>query len=547
MSLSPIISLPLAIAIVYLLSSLFHRRKSIKFLHGPPSSRWLLGHEYELAQHPHRAISWSRHYGSVFRTVGSCGQQVLMVSDEEALYHILNTGRYRYPKTQEEQKLIEQRCGRGLSWVQGELAMHQRHKKALSHVFSESQLENFLPMFQMYANKLALRWQEGVANSQAIDVSAWSSKVVLDILGESSFDFDFKSLDDKSSMLRNSLQKISADPSRPSKATIMVRGMKRILPRPMVRLFKNVYIPEEEVWSRVYEDTAKSTARDVLRNNGLTLGITSEKSLRDSQRQSYLKQTEGKKDMLNMLLRLKAAQNPNRELLVDDDEVLSQISTMLLAGYQATASTLTWILHELSRHPKDQQTLWTEIDAIRTKRGHATMFTLNDYESMPYLNACIKEALRLHPAADFITREADLDDVVPLAHPVASTSGEMLKKIPVMKGQRIQIAIGAYNRSPSIWGHDSDTWNPSRHMVESKECCSALGVFGNLMSFGSGVRACIGWRFAVIELQAILVCLLSQFDFQIPSEAKDASCNSSNAFENKVSSEKRLIVKRRVL
>ncbi|KAF5389665.1 hypothetical protein D9757_004096 [Collybiopsis confluens] len=557
------ILLSLASAIIYILISISHRRKSFKFLQGPPTSRWwLLGHEHELANHPERVIAWFRSYGSVFRTVGSCGQETLMVSDAEALYHILNTGGYRYPKTMEEQKLIEQRCGRGLSWVQGELAMHQRHKKALNLVFSESQLEHFLPMFQMHADKLALRWKEE-SDGHVIDIAAWSSKVVLDILGQASFNFQFGSLDAKPSRVGHFLQNISADSTHLSKTTVAVRGVQRIVPRSISRLLKTAYVPEEDVRGKLFEDATRATVGDFLRSNGLPLNMTCEKSLQESQRQNYLKEFDGEKDMLNVLLRLIATQTPKRELLIDDDEVLSQISTTLHAGYQFTASTLTWILYELCRTPHDQQRLRAEIDAIRMPKAG---LTLNDYEAMPYLNACIKEVLRLHPGVDFITREADLDDVIPLAHPILSTSGEIMKKIPVMKGQRVQIAIGAYNRSPEIWGDDSDVWNPSRHIGSAKENVTTLGVFGNLyvipcsrfipinvalchrMSFGSGVRACIGWRFAVIELQAIIVRLLSEFEFQLASGLypEEITC-TMNAMKNEDASKMQLIVKKRVL
>ncbi|KAK7439325.1 hypothetical protein VKT23_017549 [Stygiomarasmius scandens] len=44
---------------------------------------------------------------------------------------------------------------------------------------------------------------------------------------------------------------------------------------------------------------------------------------------------------------------------------------------------------------------------------------------------------------------------------------------------------------------------------------TTLGVYANLMSFSAGVRACIGWRFALLEMQAILAGLVSAFEFSI--------------------------------
>ncbi|KAJ3873412.1 cytochrome P450 [Lentinula edodes] len=517
---NPALLVPLS-AIAYLLLSLLRRRKSLRFIQGPPVSSWLLGHEYELANQAEVGdleFKWFRDYGTVFRSAGCCGEDILMVSDAEALHHILNTGGYRYPKTRDAVRFIKQISGRGLTWAQG--AVHQRHKKALSPAFSESQLRMLLPLFQMYSDKLALRWRERFADSQIIDISHWLPKVTLDVLGESSFDFQFGSLDDKSSDLRVALQTMFASSQRPSKFTLFLRAWKRALPDSVVEYFEGIYVTEEDIRFKAYVDAAKGAARELLEENSLNLVANGEKIAQENH--DYLKGAEGKKDMLNMLLRSKAAEDPKKRL--DDDEVLSQVSTMIFAGFEITACTLTWIIYELSRKIEDQQKLRAEIDAVWVKRGDNAVLTSNDYDTMPFLNACIKEGLRLHPGVQFTTREADLDDVVPLAQPVISTSGEVLKKIPVMKGQRVHIAIAAYNRSSSVWGPDADQWNPSRYLdpsSESKKQQSMIGVFGNVMSFGSGVRACIGWRFAVIEMQAILVCLLTQFEFELPPGGLD--------------------------
>ncbi|KAJ3769184.1 cytochrome P450 [Lentinula raphanica] len=516
-----ITSLLSLLAIAYLLASFLRRRlrlKSLKCVQGPPVSSWLLGHEYELANQAEVGdleFRWFSEYGTIFRSAGCCGEDILMVSDAEALYHILNTGGYRYPKTKDAVRFIRQISGRGLTWAQG--AVHQRHKKALSPAFSESQLRLLLPLFQMYSNKLALRWRERFADNQIIDVSHWLPKVTLDVLGESSFDFQFDSLDDKASDLRVALQTMFASSQRPSKFTALLRALKRALPDSIVEWFEGVYVTDEDIRFKNYVDTAKGAAKDLLDQTASNPSTSGQKN-----NSVYPNGMEGKKDMLSMLLRSKMAEDPKKRL--DDDEVLSQVSTMIFAGFEITACTLTWILYELSRNLEDQQRLRAEIDAIWAKTGEDAELTSNDYDSMPILNACIKEGLRLHPGVQFTTREADIDDVVPLAQPVLSTSGEVLNKIPVMKGQRIHIGIAAYNRSPSVWGPDADQWKPSRYLdspPDSKKQQVAIGVFGNVMSFGSGVRACIGWRFAVIEMQAILVCLLTHFEFQLPPGGLD--------------------------
>lgn len=45
-----------------------------------------------------------------------------------------------------------------------------------------------------------------------------------------------------------------------------------------------------------------------------------------------------------------------------------------------------------------------------------------------------------------------------------------------------------------------------------------FGVFGNLGGFGAGVHACIGWRFAVHEIQSFLIELMGNFQFDLPDD-----------------------------
>jgi len=65
-------------------------------------------------------------------------------------------------------------------------------------------------------------------------------------------------------------------------------------------------------------------------------------------------------------------------------------------------------------------------------------------------------------------------------------------------------------------------FNPERWLDgEAKEKkAMSLGVYSNLMTFGSGVRACIGWRFAVIEVHAFLTELVGKFEFTLTDKSK---------------------------
>lgn len=141
-------------------------------------------------------------------------------------------------------------------------------------------------------------------------------------------------------------------------------------------------------------------------------------------------------------------------------------STLLVAGHDTTASSLTWLLYELSKHPEDQQRIRDDIKAARTSaaaRGDDDLLP-SDFNNMDFTNAVIKvcpplvsnilfsssfitkEGLRLHPIVPTLMREADSDDVIPLSQPIETRSGKIINEIPISKGQGITASICTYNR-----------------------------------------------------------------------------------------------------
>lgn len=98
-----------------------------------------------------------------------------------------------------------------------------------------------------------------------------------------------------------------------------------------------------------------------------------------------------------------------------------EIPTFLVAGHETTSTATAWALFALTQSPESQTKLRNELLSVST--DNPTMDELND---LPYLDAVIRETLRVHSPVPSTMRVAVKDDILPLGDPVRTTNGEMI-------------------------------------------------------------------------------------------------------------------------
>ncbi|KAF8525701.1 cytochrome P450 [Gautieria morchelliformis] len=481
------------------------RRRSILHLPGPDSKSWLVGNIPSF-QRPENAgeadFEWSGKFGLAFRTKGCFGEDLLYLADPKALLHVLNRSGYKYPKTFEARNRQQLSAGRGIFWAED--AQHARHRKIMNPAFSSSALRGFLPLFFEISHKTVNMWKailhDQEKQSSVIDVSLWLTRTTLDIIGNAAFGYNFNAIDGGGTELYNAYHNLYADAHYMiSDLTIVVRRLIGFTPLWLTKYLH--LLPKKDV----------RRMRDLMnRNHEIGKAIVHrEKEAREAGK-------EGGKDVMSIFVNANSSEDPKRQL--GDEEVLSQIMSLTLAGHETTANTLSWTLFELSKHQDVQDRLRNEVRATRTKasdRGDEQL-RISDLESMKYTISVIKESLRLYPIVLQLFRRAAQDDVIPLERPQCTVSGGMVTAIPVSKGQAVTVSLCVYNRQ-SLWGDDADQWRPERFLDPlPHENKANLGVFANLATFSSGLRGCIGWRFALLEMQAILIQLIENFEFSSP-------------------------------
>ncbi|KAJ7750121.1 cytochrome P450 [Mycena maculata] len=483
-------------------------RISVADVPGPESSSWLLGNMPQLfgGQVGEAEFKWQEIYGGVVRIKASFGEDRLLVTDPKALQYIYHTSGYRFHKQPERIELTRMISGRGILWADGN--DHKRHRKVMLPGFGTPEAKALLPLFFSYAAQIGTKWKDIIGatadQSAVLDVTAWASRATLDAIGEAAFDYRFGAMENQDNVVGTAWGNVFMDTfGSPSDASLLALSLLQYVPRG-IREFLVDHVPSAGLQHIRY--TAQVTTK-VARE------LVASKS-------AALLQGKGTRDIMSLLVKANASENEKTKL--NEDELLSQMRTIIMAGHETTANSFSWAVLELARQPQIQSRLRSEIRSMeRTIQARGSYgFTTSDIQSMPYLSAVVKEVLRFHPVSFNNFRQSLTDDVLPLSQPITLQSGEVITELPVPKGMKVIISIAAYNRNKDLFGHDAHIFNPERWLDGSMRKPDApVGAYANLLTFAGGLRTCMGWRFAVLELQAFLIELLSDFEFSLTPEA----------------------------
>jgi cytochrome P450 len=182
----------------------------------------------------------------------------------------------------------------------------------------------------------------------------------------------------------------------------------------------------------------------------------------------------GGEDVLSLLI--EAKDEAGRGLT--DVELRDEMMTLLVAGHETTATSLAWIMARLLEHPAALAKLRQRLEE-------------GDVE---YLDAVIRETLRLNPIVPMVGRELQ----APL-----EVGGRTLEK-----GTLIAPSIYLTQRRPDVWA-DAERWDPERFVGAPK--VSPFEFF----PFGGGARRCLGMAFALYEMRVVLTQLVQRTSLRI--------------------------------
>ncbi len=201
---------------------------------------------------------------------------------------------------------------------------------------------------------------------------------------------------------------------------------------------------------------------------------------------------EDKGDLLSMFL---LAQDAETGEQMSDKQLRDEVMTMMLAGHETTANTLTWIWYLLAQHPAIEQKLHAELASAL--EGRAPTFA--DLARLPYSKMIIDESLRLYPAAPGLSRRA--------------IAADEIGGYAIAGGSEIAISQYVTHRHPDFWERP-DVFDPERFLPERSAQRPHFAYF----PFGGGQRLCIGNSFALMEAQLLLATIAQCYRLRLIPE-----------------------------
>ncbi|KAJ6532987.1 cytochrome P450 [Mycena capillaripes] len=462
---------------------MLRRRLNSPFRHmpGPPNPNPLLG--YAGKMHLELSKEWQNKYGPTFKLPGILGASSsdLYTIDPVALQRVVNHLEI-YQKPQAFRIDLSLMLGRGLLVVEDD--EHTKLRKIMSPAFGPSQIRQFTEIFVDKSVELRDVWSSNQVDENGqmrIDVFAGLKKMTLDVIGLAGFNYAFDALN------------AAGKPNELDQAFTELFNKRRfnVFALFQARFFLLRYLP--------------TPMGSPVRNARKTMDRVSIGLLNEAREalESGVKEDD-RRDLLSLLLRSNMSKDiPESHRL--SDAVMAAPPTFFVAGHETTSTATAWALYALACDLKVQTRLRAELQTIGT--GIPSLDTLN---SLPYLENVLREIMRLHSPVVFTMRVAMADDVLPLGTPYADTRGVQHDSIPCVLSFELlfqHLIISAPDRWDAV-----------------PAAASAIpGVWSHLFSFLGGGHNCIGYRFSIAEMKALLFVLLRAFEFELAVPAADVT------------------------
>lgn len=214
------------------------------------------------------------------------------------------------------------------------------------------------------------------------------------------------------------------------------------------------------------------------------------------------------KDMVDVLLQI--ASDPNLEVKLNREGVKAFTQDLIAGGTESSAVTVEWAISELLKKPEVFAKATEELDNVV---GRGRWVTEKDIPHLPYVEAIVKETMRMHPVAPMLVPRLSRED--------ASVGG-----YDIPAGTRVLVSVWSIGRDPTLWDAPEE-FMPERFLGSKID---VKGQDFELLPFGSGRRMCPGYSLGLKVIEVSLANLLHGFAWRLPDGVKREQLSMEEIF-----------------
>ena len=202
-----------------------------------------------------------------------------------------------------------------------------------------------------------------------------------------------------------------------------------------------------------------------------------------------------KRDLLNAMIKGK---DPKTGESMRDALITANMTTFLIAGHETTSGLLSFAFANLLKNPATLQAAQAEVDAV-VGQGKIKVNNLKEFK---YLNAVLREALRLNPTVPAFVRQI---------RPENEEAQPSLGGYALDRNWKVIALISKSGKDAEVFGEDANEFHPERMLDGNFEKLPKSAW----KPFGTGTRACIGRAFAWQEALLVMAIILQNFDVRL--------------------------------
>jgi cytochrome P450 len=385
---------------------------------------------------PHRFfLKLTREYGDIVQ-YRVTPEPAYLINHPDFVQHVLVSNGRNYNKdTHLNKYMLQAITGQGLLTSENPLWRQQR--RLIQPAFHQKSLAKFVSLIQDATSQTLARLTTYAATNEPFDMAQEMMQLTLNIVSRALFGYD---IDQQASLVGEAINTLIE------------------IAKPKQQRFQEMLKVLDEVVYNIIQQRRQQPHSEQL-------------------------------DLLDMLIQARYAETGEG---MSDQQIRDEVMSLLVAGHETTANTLSWLWYLLAQHPAVVAKIEAEIDGLLDCRFP----TISDFPRLTYSNKVIKESMRLYPSAWSISRRALADDNIGGYH------------IPA--GAIVALSPYTLQRHPTFWP-EPETFDPERFAPEQEVRRHRYAY----IPFGAGARKCIGDQLALMESIIILPMILQKFRLQL--------------------------------